>query len=594
MAGYGPISTRRILMKKAKSTARKENSIEKVLNSISLSQKAPLGMYVLLVILYIATCAIVSSTASSKGVIDIFGVKLGVYAFAGIFSAISNICVMFIVVYFGKLGFITALVALLAQLPMVLVGIIIKGNAESLPGVFTSVFTLIAVVIIYVNNIRIQKYQMKMRDQAVMDRLTGLPNRFACSELVSDLIKREEKFAIVSIDINNFKSINDTMGRNAGNEVLIEAASRWKTIADSDETTTLDFISRQSGDEFSLIIRDYNSEEDILNTIRKYQAAFEKKITVDNCDLYMTASFGYAQYPTDADSSDAILSSADAAVYELKRINSSNHILRFTPDLLRNERNTEIERKIRTALVNDSLYFNLQPQFDIHHNLRGFEALARMKDADGTMISPGEFIPVAEKAGLIDKVDISVFRNAARFFGQLIKKTGADITLSVNVSVRHLMKNDFLDEIRNVIDNCGVPADKLEIEITESIMIDSAEKALQCINEIKKMGLKIAIDDFGTGYSSLSYLINFPADLLKVDKSFIDKMNSSDSAKQYVAAIISIGHIMNFDVISEGVEEPEQLETLREINCDYIQGFIWGRPLSPEAAEDLVMQTVQK
>ena len=190
-------------------------------------------------------------------------------------------------------------------------------------------------------------------------------------------------------------------------------------------------------------------------------------------------------------------------------------------------------------------------------------------------------------------MDISVFRNAAKFFGELIQKTGADITLSVNVSVRHLMKNDFLDEIRYVINTCGVPADKLEIEITESIMIDSAEKALVCINELKNLGLKIAIDDFGTGYSSLSYLINFPADILKVDKSFIDKMNSSESSKQYVAAIISIGHIMNFDVISEGVEEPEQLDTLRSIGCDYIQGFIWGRPLAPEDAEDLVISSMR-
>ena len=154
------------------------------------------------------------------------------------------------------------------------------------------------------------------------------------------------------------------------------------------------------------------------------------------------------------------------------------------------------------------------------------------------------------------------------------------------------MKNDFLDELKEIINTCGIPAGQLEIEITESIMIDSAEKALQCIKEIRGMGIKIAIDDFGTGYSSLSYLNNFPADLLKVDKSFIDRMNTSDASKQYVEAIISIGHIMNFDVISEGVEEEEQLETLRSIGCDYIQGFIWGRPLSPEDAEKLVMNSV--
>ena len=216
-----------------------------------------------------------------------------------------------------------------------------------------------------------------------------------------------------------------------------------------------------------------------------------------------------------------------------------------------------------------------------------------MKDADGNFISPGEFIPVAEKVGLIDKVDHSVFKNSATFFGELIKKAGTDITLSVNVSVRHLMKNDFLDEVREVLNTCGVPAGQLEIEITESVMIDSAQKALQCINEIKNMGITIAIDDFGTGYSSLSYLNNFPANLLKIDKSFIDKMNTSDSSKKYVAAIISIGHIMNFNVISEGVEEEEQLETLKEIGCDFIQGFIWGRPLPPEEAEKLVLSEVR-
>ena len=580
-------------MKKERSSAGKGKNIETVLDRISQRKKAPFSVYLILLALYVAATVTVSATAGMKGDITIFGAKMGIYAMAGIFSALSNIFIMLIVVFFGKLGFLTALIALVAQMPMLFYGIIAKGNMSSLPGLFTSVFTIIAIIIIYINNKMIDKAQIKMRDQAVTDNLTNLPNRFACSELVSDLIQKGEKFTFVSIDINNFKSINDTMGRNAGNDVLIELASRWKNTADSDETGTLDFVTRQSGDEFSLIIRDYSSEEDVLDTIKHYQLVLEKKITVEECDLYLNACFGYAEYPTDADNSDSLFSCADAAVYEMKRLGSGNHIMRFTPDLLVNERSAEIERKLRTALVNDSLYFNLQPQFDIAHNLRGFEALARMKDTDGSLISPGEFIPVAEKAGLVDKVDLSVFRNSARFFGELIRKTGADITLSVNVSVRHLMKNDFLDEIRNVINNCGVPANKLEIEITESIMIDSAEKALQCINELRDMGLKIAIDDFGTGYSSLSYLINFPADLLKVDKSFIDKMNSSESSKQYVAAIISIGHIMNFDVISEGVEQDDQLETLKSIGCDYIQGFIWGRPLSPEDAEDLVISSMK-
>ena len=174
------------------------------------------------------------------------------------------------------------------------------------------------------------------------------------------------------------------------------------------------------------------------------------------------------------------------------------------------------------------------------------------------------------------------------FFGELLRKTGAELTLSLNASVRHMMKSDFLDEIRSILKDSGVPANRIEIEITESIMIDSVDKALRCIDELKSMGFQIAIDDFGTGYSSLSYLNKFPADLLKIDKSFIDAMNTSDSSRQYVAAIISMGHVMGFDVISEGVEEPDQLETLKDIGCDFVQGFIWGRPLSAEAVEELV------
>jgi len=188
----------------------------------------------------------------------------------------------------------------------------------------------------------------------------------------------------------------------------------------------------------------------------------------------------------------------------------------------------------------------------------------------------------------VDKVDMCVFRQATSFLAEVLKKGDSDITVSFNVSVRHLMKNNFIEEIKDVIEKSGVPAEHLELEITESIMIDSADKALRRINEVKEMGIKVAIDDFGTGYSSLSYLSKLPSDLLKIDKSFIDTMNTSESSKQYVASIVTIGHVMNLKVISEGVEHPDQLETLRDIGCDYIQGYIWGKPLPPEEAAKLV------
>ena len=212
-----------------------------------------------------------------------------------------------------------------------------------------------------------------------------------------------------------------------------------------------------------------------------------------------------------------------------------------------------------------------------------------MRDSDGSYINPAEFIPVAEKSGLIDRVDMRVFELATGFLADILRgDKDSDLIISCNVSVKHLMKNSFIDEIKGILVKYQVPASHIEIEITESIMIDSMDKAMERIDEIKALGMKVAIDDFGTGYSSLSYLNTFPSDLLKIDKSFIDLMNTSESSKQYVAAIVTIGHVLNFSVISEGVEDEAQIATLKEIGCDFIQGYVWGRPMSADDAMELV------
>ena len=582
-------------MKKRSPAAKKKQTIEQTLESISNQKEPPIILFFIIVALYLITAHIIRKLATINGVIMIKGVAVPYISLTGVFSAVTNICIIISVVFYRKKGFFCSMFFLITQFPMVFIDIFKRHNYSSITGVFTNTFTITIVMLVYLNNVKIENYQDNLKEQAVTDRLTGLPNRYACSELISELINSGERFAVVSIDLNNFKSINDTMGHNTGNKLLIALAKRWKELAESDKTPTLDFITRQGGDEFTLIIRNCDSEKSLLYTINAYVSELERKLTIDDCDFFLSGCFGYVRYPDDADRLDTLFSYADAAMYEAKRCTDDVRIRRFTPDLMREVEHTlEIERKIRAALDNNTIYFALQPQFDINHNLRGFEALARMNDQDGNEVKPSEFIPVAEKVGLIDKVDLKVFRNSAMFFGELIRKTGTNATLSVNVSVMHMMKNNFLDEVRDIIKSSGVPANQIEIEITESIMIDSAEKALQCLDEIKNMGMKIAIDDFGTGYSSLSYLNKFPADLLKVDKSFIDKMNLNDSSRQYVAAIISIGHIMKFSVISEGVEESEQLETLKSIGCDYIQGFLWGHPLSPEDAEKLVCSYVNK
>ena len=547
-----------------------------------------ISVFLLLLTLYAVTSAMVTIVARTPGSFSIFGATINYSTLTGILTSLANTFIIFLVVFFRKPGFYTTLAILMIQFPVILVGFIKMQSTRTLPGIFTNLFTIIAIIVIFLNNQRIEKYQRRIREQAVTDELTGLSNRFAISERMEFLKKEGERFAFVSIDLNNFTSINDTMGHETGSKVLIEVANRWKELAASRKTKTVDYVARLGGDEYAILIRKYASPLDIMETLTAYEAELERKITIDDCDLFLTASYGYAEYPADIDDIDTLLVNADIALHEVKRQGGINRVLHFTPDLVKAERKLEVERKLRATLDNDAMCFNLQPQYDISHKLRGFEILARMKDSDGSFISPVEFIPVAEKAGLIDKLDIQVFKKAACFMSEKIKNAGADITLSTNISVRHLMKNNFIDEIKEVIEVSGIPADHLEIEITESIMIDSAEKALQRIDEIRKLGIMVAIDDFGTGYSSLSYLNKLPANLLKIDKSFIDVMNSTESAKKYVAAIISIGHILNLEVISEGVETPDQLETLQNIGCDYIQGYIWGKPLSPEDAEKLV------
>ena len=566
----------------------KKRILDRTLERLGNRRKAPIYVLVALLLVYFASALIISLTAGSQKVVMFGGNPLYIYTLAGVFSSVANLCIVLMVIFCGKTGFIASITVLLVQIPMMIIGII-NGTLSSMPGLFSNALTFIVVFVIYINTRKVEEYQRRMQEQATMDVLTGLPNGFASTELLDEMIRHNKPFASVTIDINNFKSINDTMGFDMGNKVLIEIASRWRKIADEGLSGTLDFISRINGDEYSLIIRNYDSIEAVEKTIKKYEDALEEKMLIDGYELFINASFGYSVFPEDSTDRDTMINYSVAALKEVKRINSSEHIMHFTPELLKDQKSLVIDNKVRFALENDMIGFNLQPQYDMSHKLRGFEALARMKDSEGNVISPAEFIPAAERLGMIDSLDLMVYRKSATFIGELIRKTGSGIILSINASVKHLMKSGFSEEIHSLLKDSGIPAKQLEIEITESILIESAEKAADCLNKLKNMGIRIAIDDFGTGYSSLSYLNSFPSDILKIDKSFIDKMNDSDSSKKYVEAIISLAHVLDLEVIAEGVEEQEQLETLRNIHCDHIQGFIWGKPLPQNEAEALLM-----
>ena len=566
----------------------KKNTIDYTLERVAHHKGAPKSGFVLMLLLFFITQIIVRNMGKGDFTVNVLGIETPCQTLTGVFSSFANIIIILMVVFYRKVGYITSLVVEIGYLPVLLLTVFRFHIPSAIAGVFSSIFIVIAASIIYLNSRQTYKYQRKMEKQAVTDALTLLPNRYACSELISSLMKKGTPFALVSVNLNNFKSINDTMGHEVGNEVLKEIANRWKKYADSFESQTIDFVSRVGGDEFSILIRGFDSEDEVKNTIHLYKAELEKKITVDDVDFFMTACYGYSLYPEDAHNTVSMFSCSDAALHEVKRLGGSHYLRRFTSELLKTEHQMEIERKIRAALETDNVFAYFQPQYDLNHKLRGFETLARMKDADGNFISPGEFIPVAEKTGLIDQIDMRICELSSQFVKEVLDQKDTDMIVSINVSVKHLMRNNFLDEIKGAIEKYNLPVKNLEVEITESIMIES-DTALKVIDELKGLGIKIAIDDFGTGYSSLNYLNKLPASLLKIDKTFVDDINTNEVSRKYVEAIISMGHVLNMEVISEGIEEESQVETLKGIGCDLIQGFVWGKPMPAEQAKEIAL-----
>ena len=251
-------------------------------------------------------------------------------------------------------------------------------------------------------------------------------------------------------------------------------------------------------------------------------------------------------------------------------------------------RTTEVEKLIKEALEKEYFYVQYQPQYVLDgKKLRGFESLVRLRMPDGSIVSPGEFIPIAEKTDLILEIDKYVRHRAMNEFKEICTKTGDSLVVSVNVSAKEMSSQGFADEVMGMVREVGFPAECLEIEITEYSLVKSVENTIANIQELREYGVKIAVDDFGTGYTSLSQLLNLPVTLLKIDKSLIDNIEDSEINRDFVKTVIYMGHLMNCEVISEGVEKESQLRLLNQFDCDFIQGFVWSKPLAHDVAVEL-------
>ena len=281
-------------------TVSTHNGAEKLMERLSGNRAPSIAGFVALLLLYVAAYVFTARSSHAQDVVMLFGHPTPIASFTGVFSTLGNFCIIFLVVFYGKTGFFTALGLLLVQLTLLALQIFKEHNMAAAPGMFSALFTILVIFLFYNNYLRVQKYQVRLQEQAITDQLTGLPNRFACSELINRLVERQERFAVVSIDLNHFKAINNTMGRATGNQVLAEIARRWERAVNSGASGTRDFIACQGGVEFALVIQGYQSDADIIKTINCYNAVLEQKLTLDDCDYYITARYGYSEYPDDA------------------------------------------------------------------------------------------------------------------------------------------------------------------------------------------------------------------------------------------------------------------------------------------------------
>lgn len=538
-----------------------------------------LFIYIALLVIMIALIMVINRCGLPD--IEIGNAVVTIPSLSGVVTVFATFLSLLTLNIDNKKGFTAVMIINCFQFVNISVAVFVMNKWASITGVPMAIGTLILLCMQHNHIKKTEQNEKNIYALYATDPLTGLYNRRSVMEHINGKIEAEEPFSLLFFDLDNFKNINDTMGHACGDAILLETANRFRELADGSV-----YLGRTGGDEFAVIISG-RTDDDVRKFSDKCLKALSEKVHTDKCDYYATFSAGAARFPQDGTDCESLFSFADTAMHKAKS-SGKNRICFFDAEMLSEIHNEmKIENEIRGALKYNRFYLVFQPQFETEtKHLRGFETLLRLKDEEGTLIPPSMFIPVAEKSGLILDIDRWVLRHAMQSFSE--QAAGADFIVSVNISARHITDCGLVDEIKTLLDETGFPADMLEVEVTESCFIADVDEAINTLLRIKKMGVKIALDDFGTGYASLSYLQRLPIDLLKIDKSFIDDMTERNDSSNFVKAIISIGHMFNCKVISEGVELDSQLEILKELGCDYIQGYIWGKPQEHSSAVQLI------
>ena len=429
--------------------------------------------------------------------------------------------------------------------------------------------------------------EKKLERLAYYDPLTGLPNRKMIIQKLDMLIHYSERtqagFALVYIDIDNFKEINDLMGHHIGDMLLKEVTKRWKL-----RLNRSDVLGRMEGDEFAIIIRREMSSEDLLRYVESFRDAISDVFSYGMKELRIEASFGISVYPKDGRTTEDLLKHAGMAQAYVKA-SGKKGIEFFRHEMQKNmiER-VQLEDGLKSAIMNRELYVVFQPQYSCEtQQIRGFETLVRWRSKKLGMVSPATFIPIAEETGLIIDIGEWILRTVINKFIKA-KAASRDYKLTINISVVQIIQPSFVSMVKKILDETGFDGGRLEFEITESVFISYPEKVINTLKQLKETGISIALDDFGTGYASLKYIQMLPIDTLKIDRTFVSGIGEMESGNQIVGSIIALAHSLGILVVAEGVENMDQMNYLKEQKCDCVQGFLLSMPLEGDQVDRLI------
>jgi len=445
------------------------------------------------------------------------------------------------------------------------------------------------------SDITVQKeHEEKILHQAHFDSLTFLPNRFLSLDRLNIACKEAKRngdlVALLFLDLDDFKKVNDTLGHDVGDQVLIDAANRLRHVVRS-----IDTVGRLGGDEFIIILGGLKNAKEAQPIVENLLNQFRNMFVINSRELLLTTSIGIAMYPNDASHASELLRLADSAMYDAKDCGRNTYSY-YTSQMNKSaQRRLAIEEQLHGALARNEFTVHYQPKIDLPSSkIMGAEALLRWHNPILGNVPPDEFISVAEQTGAIINLGQFVLKQALEQTAIWQKNFNSDFEIAVNLSPRQFRDFQLMNVIQESLAATNVPPHSLELEITEGVLLSGHGHVKEVLSSITELGLKMAMDDFGTGYSSLSYLRTYPFDVLKIDRSFINEMTTSMKDKSLINAVISMSHALGLKVVAEGIKTQQQHELLRILGCDYGQGYLFSKPLSVEDMTNFLSTNTDK